>query len=204
MRRYNPAMVPASHHRAVFEAALSDAADALAAFRRSPEALDACSAFGDLLTETYLRGGKALAAGNGGSMADALHFAEELTGRFRKERRPLPAMALGESTHLTCVANDYGFDHVFSRMVEAFGQAGDLLVLLSTSGNSRNLVLAAEAAKAKDVRIVGLLGRGGGSLASLCDLVVMAPGETSDRIQEIHMLVLHVVIEAAERALGLT
>ena len=192
-----------SLHRDVFERSLRDADEALAAFRRSPEAMDACAALGALLTETYRNGGKAMAAGNGGSMADALHFAEELTGRFRADRRPLPAMALGESTHLTCVANDYGFAHVFSRLVEAFGAPGDLLVLLSTSGNSANLVLAAEAARAKGVRVVGMLGRGGGRLAPLCDLVVIAPGATSDRIQEIHMLVLHVAIEATERALGL-
>ena len=190
-------------HRETFARALQDAAEALEAFSRSDDAMAACAALGAMLTETYESGGKAMAAGNGGSMADALHFAEELTGRFRAERRPLPAMALGESTHLTCVSNDYGFDHVFSRLVEAFGQEGDLLVLLSTSGNSRNLVLAAEAARTRGVRVVGMLGRGGGLLAPLCDLVVMAPGATSDRIQEIHMLVLHTAIEAAERALGL-
>ena len=189
--------------RKVFENSLEGAAQALDAFRKDPACLDACEAFGDLLAETYRAGGKAMIAGNGGSMADALHFAEELTGRFRRERRPLPAMALGESTHLTCVANDYGFDHVFSRMVEAFGQAGDVLILLSTSGNSHNLVLAAEKAKEKRVKVVGLLGRGGGKLGPHCDLVVMAPGETSDRIQEVHMLVLHTVIEAAENALGI-
>lgn len=194
--------MPNSSVRSIFEGSLTDAARALDAFRTSSGALDVCEAFGEMLTDVYRRGGKAMIAGNGGSMADALHFAEELTGRFRQERRPLPAMALGESTHLTCVSNDYGFDHVFSRMVEAFGAAGDVLILLSTSGNSNNLVLAAEAAKAKGVKVVGLLGRGGGRLAPHCDLVVMAPGETSDRIQEIHMLVLHVVIEAAERELG--
>ena len=194
---------PSDSVRSVFESALADAAGALDAFRRSPECVEACARFGTLLAGVYRDGGKAMAAGNGGSMADALHFAEELTGRFRRERRPLPAMALGESTHLTCVGNDYGFDHVFSRMVEAFGQRGDLLVLLSTSGNSKNLVLAAEAARERGVTVVGMLGRGGGALAPLCDVVVMAPGETSDRIQEIHMLVLHVAIEAAERELGL-
>ena len=189
--------------RATFADSLARAAETLETFRSDPAALDACERFGEMLSETYRRGGKAMAAGNGGSMADALHFAEELTGRFRAERRPLPAMALGESTHLTCVSNDYGFDHVFSRMVEAFGGEGDVLILLSTSGNSKNLVLAAEAAKAKGVKVVGMLGRGGGALAPLCDLVVMAPGETSDRIQEVHMLVLHVVIESVERELGL-
>lgn len=189
--------------RSVFEGSLADAARALDAFRSSAEALRACEDFGSMLSETYRAGGKAMIAGNGGSMADALHFAEELTGRFRKERRPLPAMALGESTHLTCVSNDYGFDHVFSRMVEAFGAPGDVLILLSTSGNSKNLSLAAETAGTKGVKVVGLLGRGGGTLGPMCDLVVMAPGETSDRIQEIHMLVLHIVIEALERELGL-
>lgn len=189
--------------RNTFDRSLREAQETLATFREAPEALDACVAFGEAIAQTYRDGRKAMAAGNGGSMADALHFAEELTGRFRKERRALPAMALGEATHLTCVSNDYGFDHVFSRLVEAFGQSGDLLVLLSTSGNSRNLALAAEAAQARGVRVVGMLGRGGGALAPLCDLVVMAPGETSDRIQEIHMMVLHVAIEAAERSLGL-
>ncbi len=195
--------MPESAVRSVFEGSLRDAAAALDAFRSSEKTIADCEAFGVLLTETYRQGGKAMIAGNGGSMADALHFAEELTGRFRNDRRPLPAMALGESTHLTCVSNDYGFDHVFSRMVEAFAQAGDVLILLSTSGNSKNVLLAAEAAKARGVKVVGLLGRGGGLLAPVCDLVLMAPGETSDRIQEIHMLVLHVVIEALERELGL-
>ena len=189
--------------RKVFEDSLERAAQALEAFRTDPACLDACEAFGDLLARIYRDRGKAMIAGTGGSMADALHFAEELTGRVRRERRPLPAMALGESTHLTCVANDYGFDHVFSRMVEAFGQGGDLLILLSTSGNSPNLLLAAEKAREKGVAVVGLLGRGGGKLAPLCDLVVMAPGETSDRVQELQMLVLHVVIEAVENALGI-
>lgn len=188
--------------RAIFDQAFADAAEALEGFRRSPEAFAACVSFADLLTDTFRSGGKALAAGNGGSMADALHFAEELTGRFRQDRRPLPALALGDSTHLTCVANDFGFEHVFSRLVEAFGQEDDLLVLLSTSGNSPNLLLAAQAGKAKGMKVVGMLGRDGGQLAPLCDLAVLAPGATSDRIQEIHMLVLHTVIEATEAALG--
>lgn len=181
---------------------MAEAAERLDAFRSDPKCLDAAAAFADMLARCYRAGGKAMAAGNGGSMADALHFAEELTGRFRKDRAPLPAMALGEATHLTCVGNDYGFDHVFSRLVQAFGKPGDVLVLLSTSGNSENLVLAAEAARIKGVQVVGMLGRGGGRLAPLCDVIVVAPGETSDRIQEIHMTVLHLVIQAVEEALG--
>ncbi len=188
--------------RGVFEEGLAEAARVLDLFRRNEACLTACDQFAAMLAESFRNGGKALAAGNGGSMADALHFAEEFTGRFRRDRAPLPAMALGESTHLTCVSNDYGFDHVFSRLVQAFGQPGDVLVLLSTSGNSNNLVLAAEAARAKGVKVVGFLGRGGGRLAPLCDLVVMAPGDTSDRIQEVHMTVLHLAIEAVEKMLG--
>lgn len=188
--------------RRVFESGLSEAARVLDEFRGDMAALEACEAFAALLADCYQKGGKAMAAGNGGSMADALHFAEELTGRFRNDRDPLPAMALGDPTHLTCVSNDYGFDHVFSRLVQAFGRPGDVLVLLSTSGNSQNLVLAAEKARDAGVQVVGFLGRGGGRLAPLCDLVVMAPGTTSDRIQEIHMIVLHLAIEALEKALG--
>lgn len=154
------------------------------------------------LVKTFESGGKVLIAGNGGSMADAIHFAEEWTGRFRKERRPYPAMALADSCHLSCVANDYGFDHVFSRMVDAFARPEDLVILLSTSGNSPNVVLAAEAARAIGSKVVGFLGRDGGKLKPLCDIVVMAPGATSDRIQEIHMMCLHILIEAAEVELG--
>ena len=187
----------------VFREGLAEAARVLDAFRHDEDCLTACEAFAAMLSECYRGGGKAMAAGNGGSMADALHFAEELTGRFRNDRDPLPAMALGDPTHLTCVANDYGFDHVFSRLVQAFGKPGDVLVLLSTSGRSNNLVLAAEVARRQGVRVVGFLGRGGGSLMELCDLVVMAPGATSDRIQEVHMAVLHLAIEAVEKELGL-
>lgn len=149
-------------------------------------------------------GGKVLIAGNGGSMADAMHFAEEWTGCFRAHRRPLPALALADPTHLSCVSNDFGFARVFSRMVEAFAQPNDVLILLSTSGNSENLILAAEVARERGVSVVGFLGKGGGKLLPLCDLTVMAPGQTSDRIQELHMLALHIVIEAVEVELRLT
>lgn len=186
-----------------FRDGLAEAARVLELFRTDEACLEACEEFAAMLAESFRNGGKAMAAGNGGSMADALHFAEEFTGRFRNDRAPLPAMALGESTHLTCVSNDYGFDFVFSRLVEAFGKPGDVLVLLSTSGNSTNLVLAAEVARERGLKVVGFLGRGGGRLAPLCDVVVMAPGETSDRIQEVHMTVLHLAIEAVEKELGL-
>ena len=157
---------------------------------------------GDLsaaLESTLRSGGKVLVAGNGGSHADALHFAEEFTGKYRKERRPLPVMALGEATHATCTANDFGFEEIFARQVEAFARKGDLLLLLSTSGNSMNLVKAAETARMAGAKVAALLGRGGGKLKPKCDCSVVVPGATADRIQELHMLLLHTAIEAVER-----
>jgi D-sedoheptulose 7-phosphate isomerase len=143
-------------------------------------------------------GGRILAIGNGGSMCDAMHFCEELTGRFRDDRRPLAAIACSDPTHLTCVANDYGFEHVFSRWVEAMGREGDVLVAISTSGRSANVVKAVEVARASKIRVVGLLGKDGGVLAELCDDAWIVPGATSDRIQEIHMIILHTLVEGIE------
>ncbi len=180
-----------------------DAEAALARFLSDGAGLAAADALVDRLEACYRANGKVLIAGNGGSMADAMHFAEEWTGRFRNSRRALPAMALADPTHLTCVANDFGFEHVFSRMVEAFARPEDLVILLSTSGNSRNLILAAEAARKLGAFVVGLLGRDGGKLAPLCDLRLIAPGDRSDRIQELHMLTLHAVIDAVEHRLGI-
>ncbi|MEQ1824097.1 MAG: SIS domain-containing protein [Fimbriimonadaceae bacterium] len=155
-----------------------------------------------VITTCFGNGGKVFTAGNGGSMADAMHVAEEFTGRFKKDRPALPAIALADPTHLTCVSNDYGFEFVFSRPIEALGKPGDVVLLLTTSGNSENLIKAAEAATARGCLVVGFLGKGGGKLRSMCDLVVMAPGDTSDRIQELHMFALHAIIEAVEIELG--
>ncbi len=185
----------------IFERAFGDAATVLDQFRRDPEVLATLEAMADEIAECFGHRGRIFACGNGGSLTDAAHFAEEFTGRFRDERSPLPAMAFTDPAHLTCVANDYGFEFVFSRMVEAFGHSGDILVLLSTSGNSDNLIRAAKAAQFRGVRTYGFLGRGGGDLAPMCDRVVMAPGSTSDRIQELHMLALHALIEAVEARL---
>lgn len=143
-----------------------------------------------------------LTCGNGGSMCDAMHFAEEWSGRFRSDRRPYPALALSDPAHMSCVANDYGFESVFARQVEALAQPGDVLVLLSTSGNSPNIVAAARAGKTAGASVIGLLGKGGGEARELCDVVIHAPGENSDRIQELHMLALHVIIEVVEKRLG--
>jgi D-sedoheptulose 7-phosphate isomerase len=187
----------------LFADSLASASDCLQQFSNDPAVLEALVILTQKICELESAGGKALVAGNGGSMADSMHFAEELSGRFRNDRRPLPALALADPTHLSCVSNDYGFDYVFSRSVEALGSPGDILILLTTSGNSKNLLFAAEAAHKKGLYVVGFLGRGGGALLPLCDLTIMAPGETSDRIQELHMLALHMVVEAVETGMGL-
>ncbi|MDH7514671.1 MAG: SIS domain-containing protein [Bacteroidota bacterium] len=182
-------------------AAFQEAQECLARFRRDAEHFPLVGRFAALLVETFRAGNKVLSCGNGGSMSDAMHFAEEWSGRFRADRPPLPAIALSDPGHMSCVANDYGFEHVFARQVAALGKPGDLLLLLSTSGNSANLIRAAEEARRLGVRTVGLLGRGGGALKPLCDIAILVPGETSDRIQELHIKIIHAVIDAAERAL---
>lgn len=156
----------------------------------------------EAISAAFLRGNKLMTCGNGGSMADAMHIAEEFSGRFKNDRRPYPAMAFSDPAHLSCAANDYGYEHVFERMVEAFGKSGDVLLALSTSGNSANVVLAAQKARERGVTVVGALGVSEGKLGSLCDLKINVPSTRSDRIQEIHMLAFHAIIEAVEIDLG--
>jgi len=152
------------------------------------------------LVECFSSGGKVMVAGNGGSLCDAMHFAEELTGFYRERRRPFPAMALADPSHMSCVANDTSFEFVFSRYVEAFGQPGDIFIALSTSGNSKNLVQAAKMAQGKDVKVIGFLGKGGGVLKDHCDDCWIVDGFShSDRIQEVHMAGIHIIIEAVEK-----
>ena len=151
------------------------------------------------LSEIFTNGNKVLICGNGGSNCDALHFAEEFTGRFRKERRALPAIAISDSSHITCVGNDYGFDYIFSKGVEAYGKEGDMFIGISTSGNSGNVIKAVEKAKELGMKTVALLGKDGGKLKGMCNYEFIIPGETSDRIQEIHMMILHIIIEGVER-----
>ncbi len=151
------------------------------------------------LAEVFQKGNKVLICGNGGSNCDALHFAEEFTGRFRGDRRALPAIAISDSSHITCVGNDYGFDYIFSRGVEAYGKEGDMFFGISTSGNSPNVIKAVEVAKAMGMKTCALLGKDGGKLKGMCDYEFIIPGKTSDRIQEIHMMILHIIIEGVER-----
>lgn len=154
-----------------------------------------------LMVESYRNNGRIFSCGNGGSMCDAMHFAEELTGRFRKERAPLPAMAINDASHLTCVSNDYGYDQVFSRYVEAWGNKGDVLLAISTSGNSPNVLLAVEVARKKGMKVIGLLGKGGGKLKDLVDVGLVVDSNISDRIQEVHIKCIHIFIEGIERNL---
>lgn len=144
---------------------------------------------------------KIMVCGNGGSACQAMHFAEELTGRYQKDRRALPALSLTDSAHISCVANDYGYEWVFSRAVEAYAQQGDCLLLLSTSGESPNLLNAAKAAARLGVICIGLLGKGGGSLKNYCDYPLVVAGNSSDCIQNLHMMIIHVLIELIERDL---
>ena len=153
------------------------------------------------LADAFNSNKKALICGNGGSACDAMHFAEEFTGRYRQSRRPLPVIALSDPSHITCVGNDYGFDYIFQRGVEAFGQAGDVFIGLSTSGNSQNVVHAFNSAKEQGLKTVLLLGKTGGTLKGQADLEWIVPGTTSDRIQELHMMILHIAIEGVERIL---
>lgn len=157
---------------------------------------------GRIMVDAIKDGRKIIACGNGGSMSDAMHFAEELTGRFRDERRAIPAIAISDPSHISCVANDYGFDHIFSRFVEAMGNPGDILLSISTSGNSENVVNAVLKARKKSMKIVSLTGKNGGKLATLSDVEIRVPHNGySDRIQEIHIKVIHSLIHYIEQNL---
>lgn len=149
--------------------------------------------------------GKILSCGNGGSHCDAMHFAEELTGRYRGNRPGIAAIAISDVSHISCVGNDYGYDQIFSRYVEAVGRKGDVLLAISSSGNSANVIKAIEAAKAKGIKVVGLTGKDGGKMAGLVDIEIRAPhSEYADRAQEIHIKVIHSLIDSIEVGLDYT
>ena len=171
------------------------------AFMENEENIEKTEKIAQELAQAYKNGKKSLIAGNGGSNCDAMHFAEEFTGRFRKERKALPSISISDSSHITCVGNDYGFDFIFAKGVEAFGQEGDFFFGISTSGNSKNIIEAVKSAKERNLNTVALLGKDGGKLKGVCDYEFIIPGETSDRIQEVHMMILHIIIEGVERIL---
>lgn len=184
-------------------ATLDEAAAALDALRANATALAAIERAGELLVATFRAGGRAYACGNGGSMCDAMHFAEELTGRFRDDRPGYAALAISDASHLSCVGNDYGYEQVFARFVQAHGRSGDVLLAISTSGTSRNVVAAAQAARGLGVKVLALTGRDGTPLTQLADVAIVTPaGKYADRVQELHIKVIHILIELVERNLA--
>jgi len=182
----------------LISAALHNAGIALQSFSSAPQTVSLIERMARQIADAYLRKGKVLIFGNGGSMCDAIHFAEELTGRFRQDRPALAAIAISDPAHITCVANDYGFDFIFARGVEAYAVEADIVIGISTSGNSENVYLGLQTAQAKGCITMALLGKDGGKISGLCDFELIVPGETTDRIQELHTLILHILIEQIE------
>jgi len=165
----------------------------------NPENFQRIEAAGKLMVEGIKAGGKIISCGNGGSMCDAMHFAEELSGRYREDRKSLPAISISDPSHISCVGNDYGFDHVFSRFIEGLGQKNDVLLAISTSGNSANVINAINAAKAKGMKTIALTGKSGGKIADLVDVEIRVPHSGyADRIQEIHIKIIHSFIDFIE------
>lgn len=180
----------------------AEAAHLLEQFISNHENFQKLDAAAQLLVDSFRNQGKVISCGNGGSMCDAMHFAEELSGRFRADRPPLPALSISDASHISCVANDYGYSHVFSRFIEAIGQPGDVLLAISTSGNSENVIRAVHAARAKNIKIIALTGKDGGQLAELADIEIRAPfSDFADRAQEIHIKAIHYLIEKIEKML---
>ena len=177
----------------------TEAADVLQRFLDAPANLVAVAEAGRRMVDSLRGGGRIISCGNGGSLCDAMHFAEELTGRYRDDRAPIAAMSISDPSHLTCVGNDHGFEQVFARYVRAHGREGDVLVAFSTSGNSPDVLRAAETARELGMVVVGLTGKDGGKLAPLCDVEVRVPhAGYADRIQEVHIKVVHALIDHIE------
>jgi D-sedoheptulose 7-phosphate isomerase len=180
-----------------------EAKQILDSFISDPQNFTNIEKAGEIIVNAIKGGGKVISCGNGGSMSDAMHFAEELSGRYRNDRPAYAAIAISDPGHLSCVANDYGYAFVFSRMVEAIGSEGDVLFAISTSGNSENILKAIEAARKKGMKVIGLTGKDGGKMAGLCDVEIRAPhSEYADRAQEIHIKVIHSLIDYIEKTLS--
>ncbi len=178
-----------------------EAAEILQKFNTS-ENFERLEKAGNIMVEALKNGGKIISCGNGGSMCDAMHFAEELTGRYRDNRPAIPALSISDASHISCVSNDYGYEFVFSRYLEALGNKGDVLLAFSTSGNSGNVLNAIRTAKEKGMKVVGLTGKDGGAMATMCDVEIRAPySQYADRAQEIHIKCVHALIDFIERTI---
>ena len=179
-----------------------EAWEVLDAFISDTKNFEAIDQAGQLLVSSIQSEGKIISCGNGGSLCDAMHFAEELTGRYRNNRPAIGAIAISDPSHMACVGNDYGYEYVFSRYLEGVGRKGDVLLAISTSGNSQNVIHAINTAKEKGMKVIGLTGKDGGKMASLCDVEIRAPkSEYADRAQEIHIKVIHSLIDYVENNL---
>ena len=186
--------------RSIISKELSEATAVLKSFAESPGPIVAIESASKIIAESIKKGGKVIAFGNGGSASDAMHFAEELSGRFRDDRKALPAVSISDPGHITCVANDYGFEFVFSRYIEALGKPEDVLLAISTSGNSANVFEAVKAGKARGMKVIALTGNDGGKLGPLADVEIRVPHEGySDRIQEVHIKAIHILILLVEK-----
>jgi len=187
----------------LIHAELTEAQTVLNTFLHNPDNLDRIAEAANLMAIAVKKGGKILSCGNGGSMCDAMHFAEELTGRYREDRPAIPAIAISDASHLSCVSNDYGYNQVFARYVAALGQPQDILLGISTSGNSKNVLLAAETARKRGLQVITLTGKDGGSLAALSDVEIRVPHfGFADRIQEVHIKIIHILILLIEQQLA--
>jgi D-sedoheptulose 7-phosphate isomerase len=179
-----------------------EAKEVLEAFISNPENFESIEKAGQLLVNSIQSDGKIISCGNGGSLCDAMHFAEELTGRYRNNRPAIGAIAISDASHMACVGNDYGYEYVFSRYIEGVGREGDVLLAISTSGNSQNVIHAIKAARDKGIKVIGLTGKDGGKMANLCDVEIRAPkSDYADRAQEIHIKVIHSLIDYIENNL---
>lgn len=179
---------------------LTEAAATLDNFLKDENNIDAIRWAAVMLADSFKAGGKVMSCGNGGSHCDAMHFAEELTGRYRENRPGYPAIAISDVSHLSCVSNDFGYEYVFSRFVESVGREGDVLLGISTSGNSGNIIKAIEAARAKGMKVITLTGKDGGKMAGSADIEIRVPHfGYADRIQEIHIKVIHILIMLIEK-----
>ncbi|MCG3730543.1 D-sedoheptulose 7-phosphate isomerase [Vibrio cincinnatiensis] len=182
---------------------LTEAAEVLNAFLADEQNIANIEAAAKMIADSFKQGGKVLSCGNGGSHCDAMHFAEELTGRYRENRPGYPGIAISDPSHLSCVSNDFGYDYVFSRYVEAVGSQGDVLFGLSTSGNSGNILKAIEAAQAKGMKTIALTGKDGGKMAGLADVEIRVPHfGYADRIQEVHIKIIHIIIQLIEKEMA--
>ncbi|MEJ6123095.1 D-sedoheptulose 7-phosphate isomerase [Vibrio sp. 2-Bac 85] len=182
---------------------LQEAQQVLTAFLSEQQNLQNIEDAASLLADAFKNDGKVLACGNGGSHCDAMHFAEELTGRYREHRPSYPAIAISDASHISCVGNDYGFEQIFARYLEGVGRAGDVLFCLSTSGNSTNILKAIDVAKSKGIKVIALTGKDGGKMAGLADVEIRVPHfGYADRIQEIHIKIIHILIYLIEKKMA--